>query len=50
MSFISDMIAILVFPNEKVRENCSENGILKCLPYHILTDIDSTSIIFAFIC
>lgn len=50
MSFIYDMIETFSFPNKKVENLDSRYRILKCLPYHILTNMDRTTFQFIFIC
>ena len=50
MSFIYDLVEAFYFPNEKTKKIYKSCGIEKILPYHILTDTDSTSLMFAIIC
>ena len=47
-SFIYDLIETLYFPNKK--EIYNKYMVEGIFPYHILTDIDSTSLFFTFIC
>ena len=50
MSFIYELVETFCFPNEKTKKIYFGHGIEKILPYHILTDTDSTSIMFQIIC
>ena len=49
-SFVYDMIDVSCFPDEKIREMYDFYRIRKCLLYQNLTDRDSTSLFFNFIC
>ena len=49
-SFVYDMIDVFCFPNEKIQEIYSRYQIEKCFLYQNLTDTDSSSLFFVFIC
>ena len=49
-SFVYDMIDVFCFPNEKIKEIYHQYQIQKCFLYQNLTDTDSTSLFFVFIC
>ena len=49
-SFICDMIDVFCFPNQKIQESYNYYQIEKCFLYQNLTDTDSTSLFFVFIC
>ena len=49
-SFVYDMIDVFCFPNEMIKEIYHRNQIQKCFLYQNLTDTDSTSLFFVFIC
>ena len=49
-SFIYDMIDVFCFLNETIKEIYHQHQIQKCFLYQNLTDIDSTSLFFVFIC
>ena len=49
-SFVYDIIDMFVFPNEEIKKNYQKYKINKCLVEQNLTDTDSTSIFFVFIC
>ena len=49
-SFVYDLIDVFCFPNEKIREIYNKYQIEKCYLYQNLTDTDSTSLFFVFIC
>ena len=49
-SFIYDMIDVFCFPNETIKEIYHQHQIQKCFLYQNLTDTDSTSLFFVFIC
>ena len=49
-SFVYDMIDVFCFPNEEIREIYDYYQIEKCFLYQNLTDTDSTSLLFTFIC
>ena len=50
MSFIYDLIDTFYFPNLKTNMIYCSYGVERIFPYHILTDTDSTSILFHIIC
>ena len=49
-SFVYDMINVFCFPNDKIKEIYHKYQIQKCHIYQNLTDTDSTSLFFVFIC
>ena len=49
-SFVYDLIDVFIFPNEEIQEIYAEFNIERCYLYQTLTDTDSTSIFFVFIC
>ena len=49
-SFVYDMVYVFCFPNETVREIYHQHQIQKCFLYQNLTDTDSTSLFFVFVC
>ena len=49
-SFVYDMIDVFCFPNEAIKEIYHQYQIQKCFLYQNLTDADSTSLFFVFIC
>ena len=49
-SFVYDMIDVFCFPNDKIKEIYHKYQIQKCHIYQNLTDTDSTSLFFVFIC
>ena len=49
-SFVYDLIDVFCFPDEKIREIYEKYQIEKCYLYQNLTDTDSTSLFFVFIC
>ena len=49
-SFVCDMIDVFMFPNEKTQAIYRKYNIEKCYLYQCLTDTDSTSLNFIFIC
>ena len=49
-SFVYDMINVFCFPDETIREIYNRYQIQKCFLYQNLTDTDSTSLFFNFIC
>ena len=49
-SFIYDMIDVFCFPDEKIQEIYNFYRIKNCFLYQNLTDTDSTSLLFNFIC
>ena len=50
ISFIYNMIETFYFPNTKTKIIYRSYGIEKILPYHILTDTNSTALLFQIIC
>ena len=49
-SFVYDMIDVFCFPDQVVPEIYKKYRIEKCFMYQNLTDTDSPSLFFAFIC
>ena len=49
-SFVCDMIDVFMFPNETTKTIYQKYNIEKCYVYQCLTDTDSTSLNFIFIC
>ena len=49
-SFVYDIIDVFMFPNEETKQIYQNNNINKCLVEQSLTNTDSTSIFFVFIC
>ena len=49
-SFVYDLIDVFCFPDEKIKEIYEKYQIEKCYLYQNLTDTDSTSLFFVFIC
>ena len=49
-SFVYDIIDVFCFPDETIREIYNKYQIEKCYLYQNLTDTDSTSVFFVFIC
>ena len=49
-SFVYDIIDVFMFPDEIVKSIYEKYNITKCYVYQNLTDTDSTSILFVFIC
>ena len=49
-SFVYDMIDVFMFPNEDIQKIYESYEIQKCFLYQNLTDTDSTSLFFVFIC
>ena len=49
-SFVYDMIDVFCFPNEEIQRIYDYYEIEKCFLYQNLTDTDSTSSLFTFIC
>ena len=49
-SFVYDVIDVFCFPNETIKEIYHKYQIQKCFLYQNLTDTDSTSLFFVFIC
>ena len=50
LSFNYDLIDIFMFPNEEIQKIYEENDIIRCFLYQNLTDTDSTSLTFLFVC
>ena len=49
-SFVDDMIDVFCFPDEEIRQIYDFYQIEKCFLYQNLTDTDTTSLLFSFIC
>ena len=49
-SFVYDLIDVFMFPNQEIQEIYQKYQVEKCYPYQNLTDADSTSGFFVFIC
>ena len=49
-SFVYDIIDVFMFPNKEIKKIYQKYKINKCLVEQNLTDTDSTSIFFVFIC
>ena len=49
-SFVYDMIDVFCFPNQEIQSIYDKYEIEKCFLYQNLTDTDSTSLLFLFIC
>ena len=49
-SFVYDLIDVFVFPNEEMKKIYEIYKINRCYSYQNLTDTDSTSLFFVFIC
>ena len=49
-SFVYDMIDVFCFPNEEIQKIYDHYQIEKCFLYQNLTDTNSTSLLFLFIC
>ena len=49
-SSVYDLIDVFMFPNQEIRDIYQKCQIEKCYLYQNLTDTDSTSIFFVFIC
>ena len=49
-SFVYDMIYVFCFPNDNIQQIYDYYQIEKCFLYQNLTDTDSTSLFFNFIC
>ena len=48
-SFVYELIYVFMFPNEEIIKMYAEFKVDRCYLYQILTDIDSTSIVFFFV-
>ena len=49
-SFVYDLIDVFMFPDEQITKINGDYKIQKCFIYQNLTDRDSTSVFFVFIC
>ena len=49
-SFVHDLIDVFMYPNDEISEIYNKYEIERCFLYQNLTDTDSTSIFFVFIC
>ena len=49
-SFAYDLIDIFMFPNQEIKDVYKKYQVEKCYVYQNLTDTDSTSVFFVFIC
>ena len=49
-SFVYDLIDVFMFPNEEIKKIYKKYKINRCYLYQNLTDTDSTSVFFIFIC
>ena len=49
-SFVYDLIDVFMFPNQEIQEIYRQYQVNKCYLYQNLTDTDSTSMFFVFIC
>ena len=49
-SFVYDMIEVFYFPNDEIQQIYDYYQIERCFLYQNLTDTDSTSLFFNFIC
>ena len=49
-SFVSDLIDVFMFPDDVVKEIYEKYEIQKCFLFQNLTDTDSNSLFFIFIC
>ena len=49
-SFVYDLIDVFMFPDQEIRESYQRYQVDKCYLHQNLTDTDSTSIFFVFIC
>ena len=49
-SFVYDLIDVFKFPNQTVKKIYEKYNINRCYLYQNLTDTDSTSVFFVFIC
>ena len=49
-SFVYDLIDVFMFPNQEIKKIYKKYQINKCYLYQNLTDTDSTSVFFVFIC
>ena len=49
-SFVYDLIDVFMYPNDEISKIYDKFEIQRCFLYQNLTDTDSTSIFFVFIC
>ena len=49
-SFVYDLIDVFMFPDDFVKEVYKKNEIQKCFLFQNLTDTESTSLFFIFVC
>ena len=49
-SFFSDLVDVFMFPSQEIQEIYQQYQVNKCYLYQNLTDTDSTSMFFVFIC
>ena len=49
-SFVHDLIDVFMFPNQEIKKIYEKYQVNKCYLYQNLTDTDSTSVFFVFIC
>ena len=49
-NFVYDLIDVFMFPNEEIQKNYQQHQVNTCFLYQNLTDTDSTSMFFVFIC
>ena len=49
-SFVYDLIDVFMFSNEEIKKTYKKYKINRCYLYQNLTDTDSTSVLFIFIC
>ena len=49
-SFVYDLIDVFMFPNQEIQEIYQQYQVNKCYLYQNLTDTNSTSMLFVFIC
>ena len=49
-SFVYDLIDVFMFPDQEIREIYQKYQVDKCYLYQNLTDTDSTSMFFLFVC
>ena len=50
ISFVYDLIDVFMFPNNVTKKIYEQYKVQKCYLYQNLTDTDSTSVFFVFIC
>ena len=48
-SFVYDVLGTVYFPNKITREIYEKYSVEKILPYHVLTDTDTTCLFFVFV-